>query len=333
MIGQEVLNKKQTKSDIILLCNAANSHLLPLVKIFGYSTIVNVDGIERKRAKWNSFGKLWYLLGEVCSVMFADLVVSDAEVIRDYYLKTYRQDSAVIPYGFRDGFTDRVLNKISSDLEFSTDEYAFFKSHKIEPAKYILYVSRLEPENHADVVIDAYSKLPHTLRNKIPLLIVGDAPYADEYKSLLLSKSVGIDGIRFLGSQYGKAYELLQLGATVYIQATAVGGTHPALVEAMGFGNAVVVNGTPENIEVVGDTGLVYERNSPVSLHSILLRLFQEPEKLNVLREKAFKRAQAEYHWNKVTELYQGLFLALYYEKNPEIQDEKTEINNEISPS
>ncbi len=49
------------------------------------------------------------------------------------------------------------------------------------------------------------------------------------------------------GAIYGQGYRDLQRGALAYVQATSVGGTHPALVESMGAGNLVLAFRTPEN--------------------------------------------------------------------------------------
>ena len=48
-------------------------------------------------------------------------------------------------------------------------------------------------------------------------------------------------------------YRTLQRNALLYIQATEVGGTHPAMIEAMASGGCVLAHDTPENREVGGD--------------------------------------------------------------------------------
>ncbi len=61
--------------------------------------------------------------------------------------------------------------------------------------------------------------------------------------------------VRFVGAIYGAGYRVLQSHAIAYVQATEVGGTHPALVEAMGAGNAILANDVPEHREILGDAG------------------------------------------------------------------------------
>ena len=130
--------------DIVLLCNAANSPWSFLAKLRGIPVAVNLDGIERKRGKWNLFGRTWYSLGEICSVWFARELVADAEVIASYYKDRYAADSHVIAYGAR--CRRSSATQVVSELG-------------LKPQNYLLYVSRLEPENNALGVIEAYSRV------------------------------------------------------------------------------------------------------------------------------------------------------------------------------
>lgn len=282
MLGQPV--------DGIILCNAANSPFAPLLKLKGVPLLINVDGIERNRAKWNAFGKMWYALGERCSVALATRLISDADVIADYYNETYGCESEVIPYG-----THPVYRPPGETL-------ARFGLRK---GQYILYVSRLEPENNALGAIEAYNRV----KTNLPLVIVGDAPYADEYKARL--KAAASSNVIFTGFQFGEAYEELQSNCYVYIQATEVGGTHPALVESMSYGNCVIANGTPENLEVIGDAGLSFPKNDFSALSQEIERALQAPHLVAEYGERAKSRVNARYSWDAIVERYEGLLHAL----------------------
>ncbi len=130
--------------DAIWLGNAANALLAGLPRLRGTVVALNVDGIERQRAKWGPAGRLWYAAGERLALVFPNVIVSDAKVIQDYYLERYGRRSALIAYGApileRDPPPDLAAHGLAG----------------IEPGRYVLYVSRLEPENQADVVIAAY---------------------------------------------------------------------------------------------------------------------------------------------------------------------------------
>jgi glycosyltransferase involved in cell wall biosynthesis len=160
----------------------------------------------------------------------------------------------------------------------------------------------LEPENNALGVIEAYN----SLETSMPLVIVGDAPYATEYKRKL--RSIASDGVIFTGFQFGNAYQELQSNCFAYIQATEVGGTHPALIEAMSYRNCVIANGTPENLEVVGDGGLCFRKNDFHHLKEMLQQIIENPEQIEVFAEKAYRRVMKEYSWDAVVVQYEKLF-------------------------
>jgi glycosyltransferase involved in cell wall biosynthesis len=278
------------KYDVALLCNAANAPFAFLLKFRGKPLLINVDGIERNRSKWNALGKAWYLLGERCAMWWATQIVSDADVIAEYYEKTYRCNSVVIPYGVHP-----VTRPAGPTLaQFSLKEKG-----------YLLYVSRLEPENNALGVIQAY----RNVKTELPLVVVGDAPYAIEYKEAL--RAAADSRVIFTGFQFGEAYQELQSNCFLYIQATEVGGTHPALVESMSYGNCVIANGTPENIEVVGNAAKIYPKNDFSALTAIIQQTIDDPSDAKRMGEIARERALSKYSWDAVVDLYEELFFKL----------------------
>ncbi|HET8774900.1 MAG TPA: glycosyltransferase, partial [Thermoanaerobaculia bacterium] len=127
--------------DAVLVCNAANAFVLPLLRAARIPVAINVDGIERKRRKWNVFGRAVYAIGEAFSAGFANRVIADAGVIADYYRANYALDPAVIPYG-----SDFPAEEDSDVLE----------RLGLQPRNYILYVSRFEPENNPLEVVEGY---------------------------------------------------------------------------------------------------------------------------------------------------------------------------------
>lgn len=272
-------------AQVIILCNAANSIFIPLSFLSGTPVMVNVDGVERKRAKWGTLGKLWYRIGELASLLFGSRVIADAYCIADYYADEYGVAPTRIAYG--------------ASAEQSQDDEVL-KSYGLTPKEYVLYVSRMEPENNALGVVKAYKASGVTL----PLVIVGDAPYAAEYKRSVQEAAAGSHVI-FTGYQFGDSYRSLQSNCALYIQATEVGGTHPALIESMAFGNAIVANGVPEHFEVLGGAGLYYPRNDFQRLGEILAHLLAHPERLDTMRKSAQTRAVELFNWESIADSYE----------------------------
>jgi len=278
--------------DVALVCNAANSVFAFLPRWFAIKVAINVDGIERQRRKWNRIGKAYYRFGEWCAVKAAHALVADAEVVAAYYRESYGARPVVIPYG--------------GDLPCVGSQAALAR-WGLRPGGYVLYVSRLEPENNADVVIRAFRGLETAAR----LVIVGDAPYADAYKRQLHALAAGDERIVFTGFQFGDAYAELRSHAACYVQATEVGGTHPALVEAMGAGRCVIANGTPENLEVIGNAGLPYEVNHVEGLRARLRAVLTDTALCSEYGRRAAARVARYYTWESVTDRYETLFRTL----------------------
>jgi glycosyltransferase involved in cell wall biosynthesis len=273
--------------DAALICNAANAPFAPVLRAAGVPVAINVDGLEHKRRKWNWLGKNYYRVAERLSVWLPNETVTDARVIQDYYLAKYRAGSTMIAYG--------------AEVERRADRQAVAR-WGVEPNRYVLYVSRLEPENNAEMVIEAFRRV----RTPQKLLVVGDAPYAHEYIAHLRSLARRDRRIVFTGFVFGDAYRALQQNAFCYVHATEVGGTHPALLEAMGYGNCVLTLNTPENVEVTGDAAIHYR--DATDLAAQLQRVLRGGAMVTQYRQRAQARIRERYDWEHVVDEYERLF-------------------------
>lgn len=279
--------------DAALVVNGANAVFVPLFRMSGVPTALHVDGIERRRAKWGPFGRAVYALSERLASRVADALVTDAEVIRRHYLERYDADSWMIAYGV----------EVPDEEEDGGDDV--LRRLGLEAGKYFLYVSRFEPENNPHRVVEAYA----AVGGDRPLVMVGAAPYAMPVIREMRRRAD--ERVIFPGAIYGAGYRALQRGALAYVHATEVGGTHPALVEAMGFGGCPLVNDTPENREVAGDAAVYFRAAEPSTLATAFETIRADPALAERLGEKAAERARQRYSWDAVTERYVHLFEAL----------------------
>jgi glycosyltransferase involved in cell wall biosynthesis len=272
--------------DAVLVCNAANAFVLPLLRAARVPVAINVDGVERKRRKWNVFGRAVYAMGETFSVGFANAVIADAEVIARYYREHYALDPVTIPYGaeFPDEEDSDVLHRLG-----------------LRPQGYILYVSRFEPENNPLEVVEAYEKVG----TSIPLVMVGKGLYATGLVQQLQAHAS--ERVLLPGALYGEDYRTLQRNALIYVQATEVGGTHPALIEAMGSGGCVLANDTPENREVGAASVGYFEFGAAETLSASLNEWLARPALREQFRSLARQRAAETYSWERVTDAYENL--------------------------
>src|SRR5271157_5927476 len=117
------------RADAALYCNGANAIFTLWPRLFGTPVALNVDGIERKRKKWNRLAKAWYLVSEWLATFCPSVVVTDALAIQDYYRRRYRKETVFIPYGADVGPVEGCETLVKLGLE---------------PGWYFLYVSRME---------------------------------------------------------------------------------------------------------------------------------------------------------------------------------------------
>ena len=275
------------RSDVALYCNGANAVFTVLPRVFGMPVALNVDGLERKRQKWNHAAKAWYLVSEWLATFLPSEVVTDARAIQDYYRQRYGKRTTFIPYGAETG-------KVEST--------AALAELGLESGRYFLYVSRMEPENRALEVRQAYEQV----RTDMKLALIGDAPYAHDY--IRRVRDTRDRRIVIPGAIYGLGYHELDSHCFAYIHATEVGGTHPALIEAMGRGALVLYRDNPENREVAGDAGIPFEDDLAEKIQQALAMSDAERE---TLRQRARERVARDYCWDAVATAYENLFQSI----------------------
>jgi glycosyltransferase involved in cell wall biosynthesis len=287
-----VIDVLPRRFDVVLICNNANAPFALVPRLTGAKVVLNVDGLEWERGKWGAAGRLYYRACAWLSPKLPITLVSDAHVIADWYSERYGKRTELISYG--------------SDARVVPPGETLARLG-LEVGRYLLYVSRLEPENNAHIVMDGYI----ASRIDLPLVVVGDAPYATDYKHSLEKRAAAHPGIRMTGYVFGEGYAELQSNAALYIQATEVGGTHPALVEAMGRGACIVANDVPVHREVLGDAGRYYARNDAADLAAVLRDLVHDLAGRAELGTAAGVRAQAAFSWDHATDEYERLFARL----------------------
>ncbi len=276
---------------IVYICNAINAIFAVVPMIFGKKVVINVDGLEWKRAKWNRIGKAAYRISEKIATIFSHIIISDSKAIQTYYKEKFNKDTYFVPYGAERKTVDKAEE--------------ILKGFGLKPRQYFLYVSRLEPENNAHLFIKAYEQV----RTDYPLVIVGSAPYSHAYIREL--KKTKDKRIKFLGPIYGDGYHALQANAYVYFHGNEVGGTNPALLEAMVYGNCIIANGVPFNREVLAEAGICFKESDINDLIDKINFTIQHPEQLDVYRRLAIERVRKYYNWDDIVTKYESIFSSL----------------------
>ena len=275
------------RPDVALYFIAGNSPLAALSRLLGIPSVINVDGLDSTRVKWNRYARLYLRWAERSAPRCADATITDSRSVQALYREKFGVETHFIPYG--------------SEME-GNDTGEHLRRLGLQPRKYILFVGRLVAENNAHVLVEAFEGLDTDLR----LVVVGDAPYADEYRAAL--RATRDERVCFTGYLYGDGYRELMRNAAVFVAPTEAGSTHPVIVEAMAVGNCVVVNDYRPNLETIGDAGLSYSgREGAAALRRVLAELLDNPSRVQRYRELAVARALAEYSWDAVTDAYEQL--------------------------
>jgi glycosyltransferase involved in cell wall biosynthesis len=276
--------------DVGLYFIAGNSPVTWMPRLAGTRTILNVDGLDWKREKWPAAAKHYIRLAEWLATWMPTAFITDSVSVQGYYGNRFGAEPAYIPYG--------------SDVEILPAGRTLAR-FGLEAGKYVLFVGRLVPENCAHHLLEAFRGLDTDLK----CVVVGDAAYADDYVAGLKQAARSDPRIILTGYLFGEGYHELGSNAYLFVETSGVGGTHPALLEAMAFGNCVVAHDTAENRETIDDAGFIYDGAvGGDSLRRVLARLLADPDLVSEYRERARRRAGSRYTWEAVTDDYERLF-------------------------
>lgn len=275
-------------ADTLLILGVSGCIVLPIIKFFSHRRIiVNIDGLEWKRKKWNKYTK-WYLkLSEKLAVNYADAVVTDNKVIQDYVKTEYSKDSALIAYG-----ADHVEKmKLSS---------ALLKKYKFLSKKYAFTVCRIEPENNLHIILEAMIKQ----KNMLPLLIIGNWN-ASQYGMDLREKYGHFNHIHLLDPVYDQQIlNQMRSNCFLYLHGHSAGGTNPSLVEAMFLGLPIYAYSANYNWETTEHHACyfsdVHELSNLIDNIDITI--------LSAIGEKMSEIAQRRYQWVLISRQYEALF-------------------------
>ena len=189
--------------------------------------ICSVDGMDWQRAKWGRFAR-WYLrMSERLAVWWCDGLISDSKEVQRYYRDVYQTETSLITYGMR---------------EVTSEGRDWLDRFHLDTRDYVLFVGRLVPENNIHHLIRAFEQTKTDRSSLSWETILGKGNMRRALKGTRDPRIV------FTGGVYGEGYIQFQKNAYIFVLPDEVGGTHPALVEAMGFGNCVLVNDTASNL-------------------------------------------------------------------------------------
>jgi glycosyltransferase involved in cell wall biosynthesis len=277
------------KHDIYMFANVGSGIHCLIARLLGKKVILNVDGLDWVRGKWNRLASLYFQLGARTGLFACDALITDADAMVDFYVQNYDRKLEMIAYG--------------ADIEDS-EEPTLIAQFGVSPRQYYLIASRLVPENHADLIIDAYKKLD---TDRI-LLIVGDTNYESPFHQRI--RNSGDHRVQFTGwIDDQRVIKELHCNCYAYLHGHSVGGTNPALLKALGYSNLILALNTPFNSEVLkrDEFGILFEKDVE-DLKGKLEYVEKNSLEVDFYRQKAPQRIQQNYTWERITDQYLNLF-------------------------
>jgi len=283
--GLSVLHSMRARPDAAILFNAGNAPFIGWLKAARIPVAVHMDGLEWKRAKWAGVGAKYYKRAERLAARSGLALIADAQGIADYLKAEYGRDSHLIAYGapILDPGSDRLTEL------------------GLEPGGYHLVVARMEPENHVDVIVEGYA----AAGSELPLIVVGTAPYGDEYMAQVKA-AAGDSDTRFLGGIWDQdLLNQLYANCRSYLHGHSVGGTNPSLLRAMGCAAPVTAFDVDFNSEVTAGHARFFGTSEDVAL-----AIKQDDADSSGCTERGLAgqlHAAAVYRWDDVADRYEAL--------------------------
>lgn len=270
--------------DTILVLGTSGCSCLPIFRLLCRTRlIVNIDGLEHRRAKWGRMARWILRFSEAMAVRFADVVIADNKGIQDYVYETYHKKAALIAYG-----GNHVYRKIPTEIQIQV-----LMSYGLTSGEYAITVCRIEPENNCHMILEAFT------HSEKKLIFIGNWKHSP-YGLSLKNKYCGYPNIVLLDAIYDlDILYSLRANAGIYIHGHSAGGTNPSLVEAMFFGCPIVAYDVVYNRETTQNKAYYFSNTE--MLISIICR--------SDLEGIAMKRiAEEEYTWQYISRQYYSLY-------------------------
>lgn len=271
------------KYDIVHIHAEGPAFFSWIPKLFNKKVVVTVHGLDWQREKWkNGIGSKFIQIGEKNAVKYADAIIVLNESNQKYFKEKYNRDTILIPNGVN------IPNKLSANL--IKKEWGLTKN------SYILFLGRIVPEKGIENLILAYKRI----KTNKKLVIAGGSSDTDEFYKRLKLLAKNDSRIIFTGAVKEKKLEELFSNAYLYTLPSNLEGMPLSLMEAMSYGNAVLVSDIPECTNVVGNNAIVFQHNNIDDLEKKLKLALKNQDLVFRLKDVTSKYILSKYNWNDI---------------------------------
>lgn len=282
--------------DIIYVLGIYGGLSLLLPRLLGREVVVNTDGLEWRRAKYNVVEQSLIVLYFGISLNLASKIIVDNEQLKRFIGKKHHAKIFYVPYG-----VSEQESKLWDESKLSN---YLGENGKIKKDKYWLLISRLEPENNIHVIVDGFVQA----KSKYPLVIVGDFT-SDHYQNRVYRQAFNGNSanVVFLGAIYdADALWMLRQHCRAYIHGHSVGGTNPSLLEAMISRNLIICHDNPFNRELCSSYAHYFADSADLS--NLVISTEESVAEPFELCSGVYERAVGAYSWDHVAASYDEVF-------------------------
>jgi glycosyltransferase involved in cell wall biosynthesis len=279
------------KPDILHVHSTGSSIFSLHPRLLGIKTVVQSHGLDWQRAKWGKVARAYLKLTDYTLVHFPNAATAVSQKMQSYYQAQSGRKVSYIPNGVNPA--RRAEPKEIFKLGLRGNDYFFF-------------AARLVKEKGAHYLIEAYRRLENPAKK---LVIAGDGAYGDAYAADL--KKEADQNILFPGFVRGDLLHELLSNAYAFVLPSEIEGLSTGLLEAMSYGNCVLVSDIEENLEAIGQSGVTFQNRSAGDLAEKLHFLLDNPIIVNSMRASASQHVRSHYDWDRVTQQFEQLYQSL----------------------
>lgn len=272
------------RCDVLSIRASGPCAMTPIAKLFGLRVIASLHGIDSQRDKWGGFASKYLEFGERMAATKADVCLVLSSNMKQYIDKRYHANSVLFANGV--------------DAPKNVDADVITKKFGLNKDGYILSLGRIVPEKGIHYLIEAFRRCSTDKQ----LVIAGGAEANKEYYDSLVTLAKGDSRIKFIGYVRGKTVAELYSNAYIFAIPSNLEGMANALLEAMSYGNCCLVSDIPENMEVVTDHAVSFQKGDVDDLESKLRSLLEDPHKVSDYKSNAADYILNRYSWDMVVE-------------------------------
>jgi len=281
-----IRDARKRKFDILLQLGYTSNSIWHFLWPKKTMNIVNMDGLEWKRSKYNKPTQLFLQHAEKWAARHADVLIADSIGIQDYIKQKYQLPSIYIPYGA---------------TIFEQADSSILNKWKIEPKKYFLAIARMEPENNIEMIIQGYCRSA----KPYPLVLVGNTHNGfGQY----LRKKYDHPSILFTEGIYDEnKINNLRFFSKLYFHGHSVGGTNPSLLEAMACSCSIVAHLNNFNKAILTDDAYYFEKVEDIA--AIINKSEQDDTLFNMHILNNLQKIKNQFNWPKIIDDYESMFM------------------------